>query len=84
MLDEQEHEVDEPEPSLHERLKRVWRNERCAPTLLNYEADLVIGVRTRVRDQEDEIANIRASAPDSTTSFLVDLLELEVDRFKFL
>lgn len=83
LLDDNEEE-DAQEFSLHEKLKRVWRNERCAPTLLHYEAELIEEVQRAVEGQEEEMLAARQTTSDGTRLFMIALLELEIDRFRFL
>ncbi|EKX45402.1 hypothetical protein GUITHDRAFT_138977 [Guillardia theta CCMP2712] len=71
---------DDDQTSYDLLLKRVWRNERCSPTLLPYEKELVETVDLAIKDQDSCIEELRKMSKDSTTDFMISLLELELDR----
>mmetsp|Transcript_790 Transcript_790/g.1994 ORF Transcript_790/g.1994 Transcript_790/m.1994 type:complete len:215 (-) Transcript_790:168-812(-) len=75
---------EEEEESVVDQLKRVWKNERCAPNLLQYEKELVDMVKEALDQQQDYVDSMRKTMTDETMIFMLKLLELEVDRIRFV
>lgn len=67
------------------RLKTAWINERMAPELLDFEADLLDKIMVKVRDQvlfiEEQSMNLQWG---TDLKFTLLLVESELERIKFL
>ncbi|TPX56638.1 hypothetical protein PhCBS80983_g04388 [Powellomyces hirtus] len=63
-------------------LTQWWINERCAPELLMYQADLVESLMEMMEAQAGIIESKSSDTPDS--AFLVVLYQQEMERIKFI
>lgn len=70
------------------RLKRAYTNEKCAPELLPFEADLVSRVTEQVEHQEGTVSSARAAAAAGSGAGADDLMahiyHAELNRVRFL
>ncbi|KAG9452180.1 hypothetical protein H6P81_005084 [Aristolochia fimbriata] len=64
-----------------ERLKRAWRNEKAAPEIFQFQAELVQRAREQVQLQEDNITVMQAEGTDDLT---LSLYQMDLDRTLFL
>eukprot|EP00249_Psilotum_nudum_P011420 c23163_g1_i1 orf=240-929(+) len=64
-----------------ELLKRVWRNEKAAPEMLAYEANLVQRVREQIALMEDTLSVFSGNASDE---LMASMYRMDVDRTMFL
>ncbi|KAJ4822335.1 hypothetical protein Tsubulata_035980 [Turnera subulata] len=64
-----------------ELMKRAWRNEKAAPEILQYEADLVHRIKGQIELAESNVEVFKAERKDALT---VSLYEMDVDRAHFL
>ncbi|KAK0514860.1 hypothetical protein JMJ35_002239 [Cladonia borealis] len=66
-----------------QELTRTWVNERSAPELLPWPAELMDRVLERIRQQISLIED-RTSSTDPKSSFTLIILQTELERFKYL
>ena len=73
------------------KLKRAWMNEKCAPEILQFQADLVARVTEQVEHQEATVSSARAAAAaagGAASGGLDDLtahiMHAELNRVRFM
>ncbi|KAF2772640.1 GINS complex, Sld5 component [Teratosphaeria nubilosa] len=64
-------------------LTRAWINERTAPELLPYPADLIDRIVERIKAQIETIEEMTGTL-DPKANFTLVILQTELERFKFL
>eukprot|EP00033_Pygsuia_biforma_P002714 GCRY01002998.1.p1 GENE.GCRY01002998.1~~GCRY01002998.1.p1 ORF type:complete len:204 (+),score=23.25 GCRY01002998.1:107-718(+) len=64
-----------------ELLQQGWINEKCSPEILVYEEGAVENIQALLREKEDAIIE---NSGDVDGSFASHLMQLEIDRIKFL
>ncbi|XP_068639772.1 DNA replication complex GINS protein SLD5 [Aristolochia californica] len=64
-----------------ERLKRVWRNEKAAPEILQFQGELVQRAREQIQLQEDNTTVMQGEGTDDLT---LSLYQMDLDRTLFL
>ena len=71
------------EDSMHERLVRVWLNERAAPELLPHPAGILADVLEFVENQQAQLDT--ATTTTSADAVLSALLyEMELERYRYI
>jgi hypothetical protein len=63
-------------------LTTAWLNEKMAPEILLFEADLVAAVQERLEAQLERLAEIRRL--DSRQELIANIMQLEVDRVRYV
>ncbi|ORY94983.1 hypothetical protein BCR43DRAFT_476917 [Syncephalastrum racemosum] len=63
-------------------LEHIWMNERGAPELLPFRADIVDSMKDLIEEQTDRILDMEVSNPDE--NFYSMIYQTEIERLKFL
>ncbi|RWR82567.1 DNA replication complex GINS protein SLD5 [Cinnamomum micranthum f. kanehirae] len=64
-----------------ELLKRAWRNEKAAPEILSFQANLVQRSREQIQLLEETVEELSGNASDD---LIISLYQMDLDRALFL
>ncbi|EPS66844.1 hypothetical protein M569_07932 [Genlisea aurea] len=64
-----------------ELLKKAWRNEKAAPEVLNFDAELVLRSRKQIELMEEMVEEFKGEGVDP---LIISLYQMDMDRTLFL